>query len=103
MKKIILLIAILSLSANSYALIQKIEVLGMVCAFCAQGIEKSFSATDSVNDVYVSLENYFVAIESKDGLDNKFITKVISDAGYDVRKIENFSGTMNQIRIENEK
>ena len=41
MKKGILIITLL-FSFNSYALTQKIEVLGMVCAFCAQGIEKSF-------------------------------------------------------------
>jgi copper chaperone CopZ len=103
MKKTIFLIAIILFSVHSYALTQKIEVLGMVCAFCAQGIEKSFRAVDNVDDVFVSLENYFVAIESKDGLDNKLITKVINDAGYDVRKIEIFPGTMSQIRIENEK
>ena len=28
---------IISLSGQSYGLTQKIEVLGMVCAFCAQG------------------------------------------------------------------
>ena len=78
MKKTIFLIAIILFSVHSYALTQKIEVLGMVCAFCAQGIEKNFKATDNVDDVFVSLENYFVAIESKDGLDNKFITKVLS-------------------------
>ncbi|MBT5411689.1 MAG: heavy-metal-associated domain-containing protein, partial [Cellvibrionales bacterium] len=45
MKKMILLIVIISLSGQSYGLTQKIEVLGMVCAFCAQGIEKNFRAT----------------------------------------------------------
>ena len=102
MKKIIFLIAIISSGGQSYALTQKIEVLGMVCAFCAQGIEKNFKATDNVDDVFVSLENYFVAIEAKYGLDNKFIMEVINDAGYDVQKIEIFPSTVNQIRIENE-
>jgi copper chaperone CopZ len=102
MKKMMLLIIIISLSGRCYGLTQKIEVLGMVCAFCAQGIEKNFKATDNVEDVFVSLENYFVAIESKDGLDNEFITKVINNAGYDVQKIEIFPSTVNQIRIENE-
>ena len=43
MKKLIVLV-VLFFSANSHALTQKIEVLGMVCAFCAQGIEKSFES-----------------------------------------------------------
>ena len=102
MKKLALL-TILLFSLNSNAVTQKIEVLGMVCAFCAQGLEKSFKSEKNIKDVFVNLENYFVAIESKDGLDNKLITKVINDAGYDVRKIEIFPGTMSQIRIENEK
>ena len=38
-----LLLVILFLSTNIYSQTQRIEVLGMVCAFCAQGIEKSFS------------------------------------------------------------
>ena len=66
MKKGILIVTLL-FSFNSYALTQKIEVLGMVCAFCAQGIEKSFGSVENVKDIFVSLENYFVAIESKDG------------------------------------
>jgi len=103
MRKIIFLLAIMSFSVHSYALTQKIEVLGMVCAFCAQGIEKSFRSSAKVDDVFVSLENFFVAIESKVGLDNKFITKVINDAGYDVRKIEIYPSTMSEIRGENEK
>ena len=64
--------------------------------------QDNYAASDNVDDVFVSLENYFVAIESKDGLDNKFITEVINDAGYDVQKIEIFPITVNQIRIENE-
>ena len=44
MKKLALL-TILLFSLNSYAVTQKIEVLGMVCAFCAQGIDKSFNDT----------------------------------------------------------
>ena len=40
MKKVMLIVMVL-FSLNSYALTQKIEVLGMVCAFCAQGIEKA--------------------------------------------------------------
>ena len=38
MKKLALL-SILLFSLNSNAVTKKIEVLGMVCAFCAQGLE----------------------------------------------------------------
>ena len=101
MKKSILIITLL-FSFNSYALTQKIEVLGMVCAFCAQGIEKSFGSVENVKDIFVSLENYFVAIESKDGksIDEKLIRTIITDAGYDVKKIEVVSDSVSEIRRE---
>ena len=99
MKKVMLIVMVL-FSLNSYALTQKIEVLGMVCAFCAQGIEKSFGSDENVKDVFVSLENYFVAIESTDGksIDEKLIRTIITDAGYDVQKIEVVSDSVSEIR-----
>jgi len=99
MKKLALL-TILLFSLNSNAVTKKIEVLGMVCAFCAQGLEKSFKSEKNVNDVFVNLENYFVAIESKDGkgIDDKLITTIITEAGYDVKKIEVVSDSVIKIR-----
>jgi cation transport ATPase len=99
MKKLALL-SILLFSLNSNAVTKKIEVLGMVCAFCAQGLEKSFKSEINIKDVFVNLENYFVAIESKDGkvIDDKLITTIITEAGYDVKKIEVVSDSVIQIR-----
>ena len=99
MKKIIL-IATLFLSMNTYALTQRIEILGMVCAFCAQGIEKSFISDENVKDVFVNLKEYFVVIESKDGksIDEKHIRTIVSDAGYDVRNIKIVSDSVGEIR-----
>ena len=99
MKKLALL-TILLFSLNSNAATKKIEVLGMVCAFCAQGLEKSFKSEINIKDVFVNLENYFVAIESKDGkvIDDKLITTIITEAGYDVKKIEVVSDSVIQIR-----
>ena len=99
MKKIIL-IATLFLSMNTYALTQRIEILGMVCAFCAQGIEKSFISDENVKDVFVNLKEYFVVIESKDGksIDEKRIRTIVNDAGYDVRNIEIVSDSVGEIR-----
>jgi len=99
MKKIIL-IATLFLSMNTYALTQRIEILGMVCAFCAQGIEKSFISDENVKDVFVNLKEYFVVIESKDGksIDEKHIRTIVNDAGYDVRNIKIVSDSVGEIR-----
>jgi len=101
MKKAIL-IATLLFSFNAYATTQRIEVLGMVCAFCAQGVEKNFKSTKNIKDVYVNLENFFVAIESKDGqsIDEQSITTIINDAGYDVKKIEVVSESVGDIRAK---
>jgi len=95
-----LLLVTLFLSMNIYAQTQRIEVLGMVCAFCAQGIETSFSSDENIKDVFVNLENYFVVIESRDGkgIDENFITTIIIDAGYDVQKIEVVSESVSEIR-----
>ena len=102
MKKILLLITILIFSIKSYAVTQKIEVLGMVCAFCAQGIEKSFKSNKDVNDIFVSLENYFVAIDTKSeiGLKESIIINIITEAGYTVNKIEIVSESLKDIKIK---
>tara|TARA_B100000780_G_scaffold197810_1_gene139736 strand:+ start:832 stop:1149 length:318 start_codon:yes stop_codon:yes gene_type:complete len=99
MRKFVITVMVL-FSLNSYAVTQKIEVLGMVCAFCAQGLEKSFKSEENVKDVFVSLENYFVLIESKDGkeLDESLIKTIITEAGYDINKIEIISDSVSSIR-----
>ena len=68
----------------------KATVNGMVCAFCAQGIEKTLSKMDATKAVFVDLRNKVVLVEAKDGktLDEKAISAAIVDAGYDVVSIE---------------
>jgi periplasmic mercuric ion binding protein len=63
----------------------KVGVKGMVCAFCAQGIEKKFNELKEVEKVDVSLENKVVKLKIKDGqkLSNEKITEILKDAGYD--------------------
>ena len=68
----------------------KANVNGMVCAFCAQGIEKKLRALTQTQDVYVNLKQRVVAIELKDGttLSTDKVKTIIKDAGYDVTTIE---------------
>ena len=68
----------------------KATVNGMVCAFCAQGIEATLSKLPATKSVFVDLKKKIVAVEAKDGqtLDNKAISAAIVDAGYDVVKLE---------------
>jgi periplasmic mercuric ion binding protein len=63
----------------------KVGVKGMVCAFCAQGIEKKFKAQKEVESVDVSLENKLVKLKFKDGqrLPDEKISEILKDAGYE--------------------
>jgi mercuric ion binding protein len=103
MKKIMIALvmgiaAISSMAANSV----KVTVNGMVCAFCAQGIEKLISKMGATKDVFVDLKKKTVAVEAKDGqvLDAKAISAEIVDAGYDVVKIEPVLQSVAEIRAE---
>jgi mercuric ion binding protein len=78
----------------------KAEVNGMVCAFCAQGIEKKMRALPQTQEVFVDLKNKIVAVQLKDGqtLTHDAVITLIKDAGYDVPKIETVSDTALEIR-----
>jgi mercuric ion binding protein len=72
----------------------------MVCAFCAQGIEKKLRAQSATQDVYVSLENKIVAIALKPGqsLTDDTVKQVITDAGYAVTEIKQSEESLDAIR-----
>ena len=78
----------------------KATVNGMVCAFCAQGIEKRLSKLPATQAVYVDLKRKIVAVEAKEGqtLDGKVITAEIADAGYDVTKLETVEQSVADIK-----
>ena len=104
MKKL-LSIGFLALSMSSgvaFAAVQtiKAEINGMVCAFCAQGIEKKMRSLSQTKDVYVDLKNKVVAVELKDGeeLSQDTVRDLIKDAGYDVSKIETVASTAQEIK-----
>ncbi len=82
------LIVTLSLVVSSIAFAGqelKVGVKGMVCAFCAQGIEKSFKKQPEIEKIKVSLENKYVLLTFKDGksMPNEKIAAMLKDAGYD--------------------
>lgn len=78
----------------------KATVNGMVCAFCAQGIEKRLSKLPATKAVFVDLKKKVVAVEAKEGqaLDGKTITAEITDAGYDVVKLETVQQSVAEIK-----
>ena len=92
-----------SLFSLSYAAESvKVTVNGMVCAFCAQGIEKRLTKLPATKAVFVDLKQRTVAVEAKEGqkLDNETIRSEITDAGYDVVKLEASNMSVADIRAE---
>ena len=87
----VLLLALLALFplAVSAATIE-MHVNGLVCAFCAQGIEKKLRKFPATADVVVSLEQRLVAVALKDGQDipDAELRKALTNAGYTVTTIE---------------
>ena len=80
----------------------KATVNGMVCAFCAQGIEKRLSKMPATKAVFVDLKKKIVVVEARDGqtLDGKLITAEITDAGYDVTKLETVAQSVADIKAQ---
>lgn len=80
----------------------EMKVNGLVCGFCAQGIEKTLRKNPATADVVVSLENRLVAVATKDGQDiaDDELTQALKDAGYDVKSITRTERQMGAIRAE---
>jgi mercuric ion binding protein len=67
----------------------EMTVNGLVCGFCAQGIEKRLRKFPATADVLVSLEQRLVAIALREGADiaDASLTTALEDSGYAVRAI----------------
>ena len=101
MRNIILSVAIAAGALPAFAATSvKATVNGMVCAFCAQGIEKTLSKMDATKAVFVDLKSKVVLVEARDGksLDQKAIGAAIVDAGYDVVKMEPSTQSVDEIK-----
>lgn len=68
----------------------EMKVNGLVCSFCAQGIEKTLRKNPATADVFVSLESRLVAVATRDGADipDADLRKALTNAGYEVKAIE---------------
>lgn len=90
MKRHLLTLAIIfGLTAAVSADTIRATVNGMVCGFCATGIEKTFRAQPEVKTVDVDLDNKLVTIQTKQGqtIDDSKIKKLLGNSGYSVVKI----------------
>lgn len=61
-----------------------VKVKGMVCAFCAQGIEKKFNSLDEVSKTEVNLDKMevLVHLHPNKSLTEAQIKKIITDSGF---------------------
>jgi copper chaperone CopZ len=80
------IIAVFGLTAVVSADTIRATVNGMVCGFCATGIEKIFRAQPEVKTIDVDLEKRLVTIQTKQGrtIDDGKIRKLLGNAGYSV-------------------
>ena len=80
----------------------KFSVNGMVCAFCAQGIEKRLVKMPETGPLYINLAQKVVAVQPKPGkaIDIAKVKAEITEAGYDVTAAEPVAQTVAALRAE---
>ena len=95
-----LLAALLAFGSLANAATIEITVNGLVCGFCAQGIEKTLRKNAATEDVVVSLENRLVAVATQPGTDigDDVLRQALTNAGYDVKAIARTERSIDAIR-----
>jgi copper chaperone CopZ len=93
MKKLILTIALLLISAPAFANHQEkidIHVDGMICDFCAQSVWKVFEEYKEVENINIDLDSGTVTLTLKPDmtLDDERLNKGIYYAGYKLVSVE---------------
>jgi copper chaperone CopZ len=96
----ILISLLLTVSASVQAATIEMNVNGLVCAFCAQGIEKELRKFPATADVVVSLEQKLVAVALKDGQDiqDAELRRALTNAGYSVKSIQRTETPIAELR-----
>ncbi len=87
---------------NTGANTLKLSVNGMVCAFCAQGIEARLKALPQTSSLYISLKDKIVAVQPKPGqtVPPDKVRSEVLEAGYEVTSMEVVPMTVAAIRQE---
>lgn len=77
------------LAGPAFAETIHIGVNGLICAFCAAGIENNFKNEKAVQSVKVDLDNKLVTLETgkPDEVSDATIRQVITDSGFTVTSI----------------
>jgi len=86
--------------STGFAATIEMTVNGLVCAFCAQGIEKKLRKLPATADVVVSLEHRLVAVALKDGQDipDEALRQALTEAGYTVKAITRTETPIAEVR-----
>jgi copper chaperone CopZ len=86
---LLILVILAGLSGSAFAETITTTVNGMVCAFCATGIEKTFRKQPEVATVKVDLLKKLVTITTKPGetLSDAKVKEVVTYSGYTMGKI----------------
>ena len=66
----------------------KVELLGVVCDFCARALEKTFGKQKEVSKVSVDLDTNTMILTLKNGKDlpDDKLEQLVEDAGYIIKK-----------------
>ncbi len=99
MKKLLLVLVTLIISSVSYAReaslsIKRspgqinVELLGIVCDFCARALEKVFEKQSEVEKISVDLDSSMIFVYLKKGqsISDEKLNKLIEDAGYQIKQ-----------------
>lgn len=80
----------------------EMQVDGLVCAFCAQGINKKLRALPQTEDVLVSLEHHLVALTLKPEteLSDESLRAALTESGYTVRGIQRTETSLEALRAQ---
>jgi copper chaperone CopZ len=90
MRQILLVMSVFVAFSNAtFAETITTTVNGMVCAFCATGIEKTFHKQQEVATVHVDLEKKLVTVTTKPGqtLSDAKVKEIVTYSGYTMGKI----------------
>ena len=91
MKKLLILLLTSILTAQTYTVGDTLtfEVKGLVCSFCAHGLNKGIGKMDYTdeNNVFVDIKKQTVKVVILKEPDIEKTIKLITDSGYDVSRI----------------
>jgi mercuric ion binding protein len=98
--KTLTFLALAGVSSLASAKTIEMDVNGLVCAFCAQGISKTLKTFPASDGVFVSLEHRLVAVHLKDGQDiaDAALRKAITDAGYKLVAVRRTEASLADIK-----